>query len=194
MPDIILASASPQRKWLLRRIFQKFEILPSEFDESTVVRWPPEEHVMASASGKAKDIACKIRDGIVIGADTIIVLGSEIMGKPADEEDAVRMMGLLSGMTHYVFTGICLIDVKGGCRRSKLIDFEKTAVVFRRLSDETIHAYLETGESVGRAGAYAIQEQGCGLVDYIEGDYDNVVGLPVEKLRRMLIEITGDEL
>lgn len=192
MFDFYLASASPQREKLLKKIVDDFQIMPSGFDESTVVKWPPEMHVTISATGKASDIAGHIYDGIIIGSDTVVVLGTEIMGKPVDEADAARMLENLSGKKHHVYTGICVIVREDGCSKRVAADYDKTAVVFRDLSDTDIDRYLETGEYIGRAGAYAIQEQGQHLVDHIEGDFDNVVGLPVAKLRLMLAEIVND--
>ncbi|MHB1459627.1 MAG: Maf family protein [Armatimonadota bacterium] len=193
MPDFYLASASPQREKLLKKIVCDFHIIPSGFDESTVEKWPPEEHVTKSATGKASDIAIRINDGIIIGSDTVVVLDSEIMGKPVDEADAARMLESLSDRKHHVYTGICAILKVNGLVKQIASDYDKTAVVFRKLSNDDITQYLQTGEYIGRAGAYAIQEQGQYLVDHIEGDFDNVVGLPVAKLKLMLAEIVNDE-
>lgn len=192
MPDFYLASASPQRERLLKKIVYEFHIIPSEFDESTVEKWPPDEHVVKSATGKASDVAERITDGIVIGSDTVVVLDTEIMGKPVDEADAVRMLEKLSGRKHHVYTGICIIIRKDGCSKIITSDYDKTTVVFVNLNDDDISKYLATGEYIGRAGAYAIQEQGQYLVDHIEGDFDNVVGLPVAKLKMMLADIINE--
>lgn len=192
MPEFYLASASPQRERLLKKIVSDFHIIPSGFDESTVEKWPPEAHVTKSATGKASDVANRINDGIIIGSDTVVVLDTEIMGKPVDEADAARMLENLSGREHHVFTGICVIIKENGSIKWIASDYDKTAVVFRKLNNDDVTQYLKTGEYIGRAGAYAIQEQGQYLVNNIEGDFDNVVGLPVARLRLMLTEIVNN--
>lgn len=184
---IILASASPRREELLKLLCPEFEVLPSQFDESTMPDdLTPKDHVMLSAKEKALDVASQITDGIVIGADTVVTIDEHILGKPVDEADAKRMLKLLSGRTHQVFTGIYVI-LKDGERR-ELGDFESTDVRFRVLSDEIIERYVATGEPLDKAGAYAIQGRGSVLIEGISGCYFNVVGLPIYKLSLILEE------
>ena len=187
--EIILASASPRRQELLGVMGLDFRVLPSEFDESTVTSWPPEDHVIQSATGKATDVAARISDGIVIGADTVVVVDGHILGKPADPEDARRMLKMLSARSHYVYTGICVVRRAGDRTEQVLTDYAQTEVRFGPLADEIIDAYVATGEPLDKAGAYGIQERGCVLVEGIVGDYFNVVGLPVYRLSRMLAKV-----
>jgi septum formation protein len=184
---VVLASASPRRKELLRLIGIDFQVIPSEFDESVVSSWPPEQHVMESATGKAIWVATRINDAIVIGADTIVVLGDKILGKPADKADAYRMLKMLSGRSHYVYTGLCVVERCEGRTTRTERDYVRTEVRFGSLSDEIIKAYVATGEPMDKAGAYGIQERGSILVESIVGDYFNVVGLPIYRLSRMLL-------
>lgn len=188
-PRIILASASPRREEILGLLGVKFTVAPSEFDESAVVQWPPEEHVFESSMGKAGFIACRIPDGIVIGADTIVVVDDMILGKPVDGEDAKRMLRLLSGRSHYVYTGLCVMKRAGNETLRTLRDSVRTEVRFGQLTDEIINAYVSTLEPLDKAGAYGIQERGSVLVEGVVGDYFNVVGLPIYRLSRMLLEL-----
>lgn len=188
-PRIILASASPRREEILGLLGVKFTVAPSDFDESAVVQWPPEEHVLESSMGKAAFIACRIPDGIVIGADTIVVVDDMILGKPADGEDAKRMLRLLSGRSHYVYTGLCVMKRADNETLRALRDSVRTEVRFGQLTDEIINAYVSTLEPLDKAGAYGIQERGSVLVEGIVGDYFNVVGLPIYRLSRMLLEL-----
>ena len=167
----------------------KYRVVPSRFDEKTVVSWPPDEHVMESAGGKAADVASGVEEGIVIGADTVVVAGDCILGKPVDMDDARRMLRLLSGRSHFVYTGLAVIKRSGGETIRDLRDYVRTEVRFAELSEQTIDAYVATGEPLDKAGAYGIQERGSLLVEGITGDYFNVVGLPVFRLSRMLAEV-----
>ncbi len=184
MPErkIILASASPRRQELLSLITPDFNIVPSEFDESTVpVDLPPAEHVVYSATMKARDVAAKYSNAIIIGADTVVVVDDAILGKPDDEEDAAKMLRLLSGRMHQVYTGIAVL-----LNNKEVAGYECTNVKFRDLSDEIISRYISSGEPMDKAGAYAIQGKGSVLIESISGCYFNVVGLPVYKLSRIL--------
>jgi septum formation protein len=187
---IVLASASPRREELLALICPTFEIIPSEFDESTMPEdLSPAQHVLVSAREKARDVAARAKNAIIIGADTIVVVDDTILGKPADEENACKMLKTLSGRTHQVYTGICVIGSDG----REMQDYESTDVNFRELSDDIIHRYVATGEPLDKAGAYAIQGRGSVLITGICGDYFNVVGLPVYKLG-LLLEKLGVEV
>lgn len=137
------------------------------------------------SEAKAADVAATLEDGLVIGSDTIVVLDSQVLGKPDDEEDARRMLRMLSGREHHVYSGVCVLDAASGRRLS---DASVTAVRFRRLSETTIHNYVRTGEPADKAGAYAIQGFGSLLVESISGDYFTVMGLPVGMLAGMLAQ------
>lgn len=186
MPDfkIILASASPRRRELLSLVFRQYEVIPSEFDESQVpAELGPKDHVRYSSLMKARDVARKYPNSLVIGADTIVVVDDRILGKPVDSVDAAHMLRSLSGRTHQVYTGIAII--KDGIETSEL---ECTDVTFRELSDEVVSRYIASGEPMDKAGAYAIQGIASVLIQSINGCYFNVVGLPLYRLSNMLEE------
>ncbi|MCG8502027.1 MAG: Maf family protein [Firmicutes bacterium] len=177
---MILASASPRRQELLKRIGLDFEVRPSTVEEKIDVNHSPEQVVKDLSFLKAKDIADKAgQNCIVIGADTIVVYQDKILGKPENKEHAYRMLSMLNGCAHRVLTGFTLIRTQD----EKVIKrYEETLVKFRELSDAEIKAYIETGEPMDKAGAYGIQEIGSLIVERIEGDYFNVVGLPMVQL------------
>lgn len=180
---LILASASPRRKELLRQARIPFIIRPSDVDEAVGLSGSPAEKAEMLAFLKASDVAKKTPGGIVLGADTIVVLDDVVFGKPSDNDHAFSMLSVLSGREHLVITGIAIIDtVKGIVRKG----FELTKVRFAKLSSEEIWYYISTGEPEGKAGAYAVQGIGALLVESIQGCYTNVVGLPLNKLRKML--------
>ncbi len=182
--DIILASVSPRRRELLRLIFEKFRVVPSEFDESNVPsEMGPTEHVVYSSLMKARDVAEKHPESLVIAADTVVVVDRTILGKPSDAEDAVRVLRLLGGRVHKVYTGVSV--AANGTERS---GFECTEVAFRELDDDIIARYIATGEPMDKAGAYAIQGKGSVLIKSISGCYFNVVGLPIYLLSNLLEE------
>jgi len=184
MPDIILASQSPRRKQLLKNLFEDFLIIPSVADETLPDGLTPSECVVEIARRKVFDVKGKHPDSLVIGADTIVVYNDKILGKPRDEEDARNMLTFLSGKTHKVYTGIVV------SLGDKTLTFaEETQVTFRTLSSEMIKNYIATGEPMDKAGAYGIQDKGSLLVERINGDYFNVVGLPVCRLAKMLEEL-----
>jgi len=187
--ELVLASVSPRRQELLRLIGLPFRVVPSEFDESAVPLWPPEQHVLESATAKANDIASRINEGVVIGADTVVVVEDTVLGKPVDEDDARRMLRLLSGRSHYVYTGVCAVRRSKGKTSRSVRDCVRTEVLFCKLSKDVIDAYVATGEPLDKAGAYGIQERGSVLIEGIVGDYFNVVGLPVHRLSRLLAEV-----
>jgi septum formation protein len=185
---LILASASPRRKELLALICSDYEVVPSNFDESEMPDdLSPKDHVILSAREKACDVASKVADGIVIGADTVVAIDEHILGKPVDENDAQRMLRLLSGRTHQVYTGIHVVNIHDN-KRTEHSDSECTDVRFRQLTDEIIKKYVATGEPLDKAGAYAIQGRGSVLIEGISGCYFNVVGLPVYRLSLILEE------
>lgn len=169
---------------MLALIFRDYRVIPSEFDESLVpADLDPAEHVHYSALMKARDVAETHGDSLVIGADTIVVVDETILGKPANRADAIRMLDLLSGKTHQVYTGVALI--RQGVERSGV---ECTEVDFGDLGDEIIVRYVDTGEPLDKAGGYAIQGKGVVLIDSIRGCYPNVVGLPLSLLSNLLKE------
>lgn len=177
----ILASASPRRKEILDTVGYKFDIIPSESEEKIKDGLSPKDTVEALAYQKALDVYAAHPDCVVLGADTIVVFDGEILGKPRDKEDAKRMLKMLSGQTHEVRTGYCVL---GG--NMEIVLSECTLVTFFELSDEEIENYINTGEPMDKAGAYGIQGKGALLVRSILGDYFNVVGLPVANVSRCL--------
>ena len=183
---LILASASPRRRELLRMLGLDFEILVSNAEESKgELPDSPGEQVMELAARKAGEIAGLHPDALVIAADTIVVAEKQILGKPGDEEDARRMLSFLSGRWHEVYTGVALVKA---AEKKRLVDYERTRVKFRPLSREEIDRYIRSGEPMDKAGAYGIQGLGAVLVERIEGCYFNVVGLPLTKLTLLLKE------
>jgi septum formation protein len=179
---IILASNSPRRKELLAQLGVAFEIVPSKFEEQAV-QLPPSKLVEHFAYMKGSDVVQSIKEeALVIGSDTIVCL-DEIMGKPRDQEDAFNMLKKLSGKQHQVLSGLCIINTVTG---ESLTEHECTKVKMKELSDAEITAYINTGEPMDKAGAYAIQGMGSLFVEGIEGDYFNVVGLPLFRLGKML--------
>lgn len=181
--NIILASGSPRRRELLTRMgIEDFEIITSDVDESLDESLPPAEQVELLSRRKADAVAAEVSsDDLVIAADTVVAMDGVVLGKPADEEDAFRMLSALSGVRHHVFTGV---TVRMGER--VLTRHEVTSVDFRPLEAEEIEEYIATGECMDKAGAYGIQGYGCLLVEGIIGDYYNVMGLPVALLFQML--------
>lgn len=183
--DFILASASPRRRQLLHQVGLHFRTVPSRLSESNRGGMEPRQHALYWAAAKAREVAQRHPEDWVLGADTIVVLDSEILGKPANPSDAVAMLSRLSGRSHLVMTGLCLILGQSGVEENKCV---ATKVSMRHLSTEDIQGYLATGEPMDKAGGYAIQGIGGCLVQHIEGSYSNVVGLPlcetVEILRR----------
>lgn len=178
---LILASASPRRRQLLQQLGLEFEVRPQSCRETSRAQ-NPADYVLEIALQKARAAQAQARpEDLILAADTAVCLGDRVLGKPADAQDARRMLALLSGRTHLVRTGLCLL--KGGqswrCQRH-------TAVTFRPLSAGLIDWYVSTGEPLDKAGAYGIQGKGALLVEKIEGDFYNVVGLPLAPLAQML--------
>ena len=184
---LILASGSPRRRELLARMGYRFEILVPDVDEH--VEGPAREVVGILSLRKARAAAAQLSDGIVIASDTLVSLNGEALGKPADAQDARRMLLELSGNTHEVFTGVALIDAASGRTLSRVV---RTGVRFRDLSDEETCAYIRTGEPMDKAGAYAIQGGAHGFVEALDGSYENVIGFPVEDVRELLEEFTRE--
>ncbi len=179
---IILASKSPRRRQLLSMMGLDFTVRTADIDETMDSAQTPAHETAAVCRRKAEKIAQDTAPGdVVIAADTIVVIGGKILGKPQDEEDAARMLRLLSGHTHTVYTGLCVI-----CGAQAQTQVVASEVTFRPLSSEEIRAYIKTGEPMDKAGAYGIQGYGAMFVSHLEGDYFSVMGLPVCTLSGML--------
>lgn len=185
--DWILASASPRRKELFGEIIkQPFEIIPAKGEENADGCQTPSALVTALACQKAEEVAAlpQAQGKAVLGADTVVALNGEILGKPIDEKDAFRMLKALSGNTHEVYTGVCILYPFSGGRRKKRFFSVCTQVTFFALSDEQILSYIATGSPMDKAGAYGIQDGG--LVEKIAGSFSNVVGLPQETCKNAI--------
>jgi septum formation protein len=181
-PTIILASASPRRAELLRQIGVAFELAPSRIAELPHPDEAPPDYITRIARAKVIAVARKRDAGLIIGADTVVVLDGRLMGKPENEEQAKQMLRQLSGKWHAVMTGVALYDA---ATRREAADYEKTLVKFARLSEHEIDWYVATGEPMDKAGAYGIQGLGALLVEEVAGNYHNVVGLPIPLVYRL---------
>ena len=181
--NIILASASPRRKEILENTNVKFKIMSSMIEELTLDNESPCQMVMRLAFEKGMDVASRQKSDLIISADTIVVLDNNILGKPKDEIQAREMIKSLSGRSHQVITGISLINLDNN---KKIIDYVISNVKFKSLSEQDINDYIATKESLDKAGAYGIQGYGALLVDEIQGDYFNIVGLPISRLSDLL--------
>ena len=191
---IVLASGSPRRKQILEQIGVEFEIWPSKKDE-VISKTIPEEVCVELSEQKALDVASQIKtyseehpelttpqDILVIGADTIVAVPNEILGKPKDEADAKRMLHMMSGSVHHVLTGVCFVFISKDGRVGKTSFFEKTEVHFCQMDDDEIDAYVASGEPMDKAGAYGIQGSFAKYVEKINGDYYNVMGMPISRI------------
>ncbi len=178
---LILASSSPRRRELLTQAGIAFTVQPADIDETHRAGESPMDFTQRLAREKAEAVFAKNPNATVLGADTVVVCDAEILGKPSDETDAARMLRQLSGRDHLVITGVALVSPSGTQTRAAT-----TTVSMRKISEEEIKNYIATGEPMDKAGAYAIQGGAAPFVTQIVGDYDNVVGLPVELLRQML--------
>jgi septum formation protein len=185
MKKIVLASASPRRKELLEQIGLRFEADPSDYDEETTSGSEPHEAARELSLGKARAAARKHRKALIIAADTLVVLGGRIFGKPHTNAQAREMLRALNGRTHSVVTGFTILDTETGKVVSRSVE---TTVHMRKLTLREIDGYVRTREPLDKAGGYAIQGRGAVLVDRIEGDYSNVVGLPLSALAETLRE------
>lgn len=190
MKKIILASASPRRADLLKKTGLKFRIIPSKIKEKVDSSLSPVENARKLSRLKAWDVAAKISQGIVIAADTLVVLKGKILGKPKNKEQAEKMLQSQSGREHQVITAISVIETESRELKQKTVT---SKVKFRDLSENLIDQYLAEVDPLDKAGAYAIQEKGFLLIDSIKGDYYNVVGLPLNALNQLLKDF-GREL
>ena len=188
---LILASASPRRQELLRQAGFEFEVRPAKVEEISLPGEAAEDFARRAARDKALDVAASAPpDSIVLGADTVVVADREILGKPADAPDAARMLRRLSGATHRVITGICLVRAPD---RLEALAHETTLVTFRTLDEQEIASYVESGEPLDKAGAYGIQGLAFKFVTCIEGCYFNVVGLPVAPVYDLLKALANSQ-
>jgi septum formation protein len=181
---VVLASSSPRRRELLNLIGIAHEVRPANLDESMRPRETPRRHAERLARDKANAVAMRDPDLITIAADTIVVINRKVLGKPVDEEDAARMLAMLSGREHMVITAVAVS--RGKKLRSAI---EEVKVKFRRLREEEIEAYIATGEPMDKAGAYGIQGYGATIVERVEGDYFAVMGLPLVRLIGLMRDV-----
>jgi len=184
MSLLILASQSPRRKELLKKLQIPFQVVASNIDERLFADLPPTDLVVTLAEQKAKAVSRFYPDSFVIGADTIVTLDNEILGKPSDRQEAKQMLKRLSGRTHTVYTGVAVAH-------KQIVEsfIDKTEVTFWEVSEEEIDSYLDSGEPFDKAGAYGIQGLGALFVQAISGDYYSVVGLPIARLSRLLTKM-----
>lgn len=185
LPPVILASASPRRAQLLRQLGIEFTVVPSQSSEVFQEQLTAREIAQINAYRKARYVAKRAPDALVIGADTVVALDTRLFGKPVDLEDAYRMLEQLQNRTHLVVTGMCLICLR---QHRQSVFSESTDVTFRTLDSVTIRRYLNSVDPLDKAGGYGIQEQGEMIIERIDGSYTNVVGLPLERLQ---LELSG---
>lgn len=186
---IILASTSPRRHGLAQQMGLEFEIVPSSYEEDMSLNLNSEELAMALAYGKAKDVAQKYSDGIVLGVDTFISFNNQKIGKPKTEEEAKKLLRNFSGKEVQVYSGVALIDCE---TKQEIKDFEVSQVKFKELSDEEIDRYVKTGEPMDKAGAFAIQGLGSIFIEKVNGCYANIVGLPIANVYKNLKKLGVD--
>lgn len=204
MSQIILASASPRRKELLEQMGLEFEICPAKGEE-VITKTVPQEVVMELSEQKAKEVASMVAvfqknneelvtpsDLLVIGADTVVAYDGKILGKPKDEEDAKRMLRMLAGHTHSVYTGVTLLLMNADGRSGELNFYEKTDVGMHPMTEKEIKRYVASKEPMDKAGAYGIQGKCAIYIEKISGDYNNVVGLPIARIYQELKKIGID--
>ena len=188
MKKLILASNSPRRRELLEQIGVEFEVIPSNAEEK-ITKQEPSEVVEELSRQKAEDVAASVEDGIVLGADTVVCQNGQIMGKPTDEADAKQMLQKLQGEEHSVYTGVTILVKANGAVQHVQTFSQETKVYVYEMTDEEIDRYIATGEPMDKAGAYGIQGRFAAYVEGIEGDYNNVVGLPVSAVWQELKEL-----
>ncbi|MEX0602293.1 MAG: Maf family protein [Bacteroidota bacterium] len=184
LPPLILASRSPRRRLLLKQIGLSFTVRPSSAAERIHKHESPARNVRRVALEKARDVSRTVRKGIIIGADTVVVIDGSILGKPRTRKEARKMLRKLSGRVHTVYTAFVLVEAGSGRRSGEVV---KTRVRFNKLSREEIAQYVKSGSPLDKAGAYGIQDDfGAVFVDRIEGDFYNVVGFPLARFYRRL--------
>lgn len=186
LPKIVLASASPRRAEILRTVDWPFETLPLDIDETRAAGEDAVTYVQRLARAKAEAAARRSPGASIVGADTVVLIDEQILGKPRDDEDARDMLRTLSGRWHQVLTGVAFID---GASAEVLVAYERTEVKFAVMSQDEIDWYVSSGEPMDKAGAYAIQGLGARFIEGIRGDYFNVVGLPVRLLYKLVTAV-----
>jgi septum formation protein len=190
MRPLILASQSPRRKILLKQIGMKFRIVPSHISEVMSPSQTPGENAKRIALEKALYVAARLKKGIIIGADTVVVLDHHVLGKPTSREDAKRMLRILSGREHSVFTGFALVDAES---KKQIAEVEETKVRFRGLEEKEVVEYVDSGSPMDKAGAYGIQDDfGAVFVEKINGCFYNVVGFPLARFYTALRRFTNE--
>lgn len=183
MKKLILASGSPRRRQLLTQVGLKHRVSPSNIDEKLNPRLQPKSQVEKLSLQKAQAVIHKHSDSIILAADTVVVLNGEILGKPTNKEHAFRMLKKLSGTEHTIITGFTIIDTE---TKKTITKSKESKVRIKQLTEKEIHAYLETEEYKDKAGSYAVQERGAAFVEDIQGDYFNIVGLPLHDVLKEL--------
>src|SRR5829696_3932049 len=181
---LVLASGSPRRAEILDRAGWPYEIIVAGIDESVMPQEDPATYVQRLARSKAEAVAQRLEEGLVLGADTTVVVANQILGQPIDDRDAARMLQLLNGKWHEVLTGVALVRVGGASR----VAYETTRVRFAEMSESEIDWYIATAEPFGKAGAYGIQGKAALFIKEIQGDYFNIMGLPI----RLVYELAAD--
>src|SRR5215217_4448410 len=181
---LVLASSSPRRTEILERAGWPHEIIVAGIDETVFANEEPAAYVQRLARSKAEAVANRVQKGLVLGADTTVVVANQILGQPVDEADAKRMLDLLNAKWHEVLTGVAVVRIGGETR----VAYETTRVRFAEMSEREIDWYIATGEPFGKAGAYGIQGKAALFIEEIQGDYFNIMGLPI----RLVYELAAD--
>jgi septum formation protein len=190
LPKLILASGSPRRAEILTSVGWEFTKDSADIDETELTGELPENYVQRLAREKAETVAQKYSDAIILGADTTVVINDQIIGKPVDLADAKRMLKMLSGNWHEVLTGVALVQNSKFKIQNSKFGIQRTRVKFAEMSDEEIEFLAEKGEPLDKAGAYAVQAQAALFIEKIEGDYWNVVGLPVNLVYGLIQDLS----
>lgn len=187
LPKLILASGSPRRSEILNFVGWEFEKRVADIDETELLNEKPADYVQRLAREKAETVAAHYENALILGADTIVVIDEKIIGKPKDLADANRMLKLLSRRWHEVLTGVALIKAEDS---TSVVGIQRTRVKFAELSDAEVDFLVKNGEPLDKAGAYAVQAQAALFIEEIEGDYWNVVGLPINLVYRLCAQIS----
>jgi len=187
MKKIILASVSERRKELLALLIgNNFEVVVSSYEEDNTLNLSPKDLVLLHSLEKGRDVAKSLTEGIVISADTLVVFENQVLGKPKTPEKAKEMLNKINGRTVEVLTGMAVIDIEN---KKELQNFEIAKIKIKKMSEQEIDGYIKTGEPLDKAGAFAIQGKGAVLIEKIDGDFFNVVGLPLFKLSNLLSQL-----
>lgn len=192
MMPVILGSGSPRRKEILEQVGITHTVIVSQLEEK-ITKTKPEQVVMELAEQKGMNVSLQVEEGLIIGADTVVAIDGKILGKPKNEEDAFKMLQELSGNIHSVFTGVCMILKKDGGIVDKSVFFEETNVKMCSMTEEEIKDYIMGGEPMDKAGAYGIQGEAGMFIESIQGDYYNVVGLPLARVVKEMKKIWNQQ-